>query len=47
MTYAMMFKMCFLQHGIPKDLSMSKIRDLQYNHECYMALVLVKYEDLF
>jgi hypothetical protein len=22
------------------------IRDLQYNYECYMALALVKYEDL-
>ena len=26
---------------------LAKIQDLQYNHECYMALVLVKYEDLF
>ena len=33
---------------LPKDLSVSGFpRDLQYNHECYMALALVKYEDLF
>jgi hypothetical protein len=33
--------------SLPKDLSVSGFpRDLQYNHECYMALALVKYEDL-
>ena len=34
--------------SLPKDLSVSGFpRDLQYNHECYMALALVKYMDLF
>jgi hypothetical protein len=44
MAYAMMFKMCFLATWNHKDLSV--IRNLQYNHECYMALALVKYKDL-
>jgi hypothetical protein len=47
MAYAMMFKMCFLATWNHKDLSVSKIRDLQYNHEGYMALALVKFEDIF
>jgi hypothetical protein len=34
--------------SLPKDLFVSGLsQDLQYNHECYMALALVKYEDLF
>jgi hypothetical protein len=34
--------------SLPKDLSVSGFSwDLQYNHECYMALTLVKYGDLF
>jgi len=47
MAYAMMFKMCFLAILNHKDLSVSKIRDLQYNYKGYMALALVKYEDIF
>jgi hypothetical protein len=34
--------------SFPNDLSVSGLSlDLQYNYEWYMALALVKYEDLF
>jgi uncharacterized membrane protein YhdT len=34
--------------SLPKDLSISEFPwELQYIHECYMALALVKYEDIF
>ena len=32
--------------SLPKDLSVSDNRDIQYNREGYMALALVKYEVL-
>ena len=56
MVYAINIKICFLATwliygalvSLPKNLSVSGFpRDLQYNNECYMALALVKYEDLF
>jgi hypothetical protein len=47
MAYAIMFKMCFLATWNHKDLSVSKIWDLQYNHECHMALALVRFEEIF
>jgi len=33
--------------ALHKDLSVDKSWDLQYNREGYMALALVKYEDIF
>jgi len=33
--------------ALHKDLSVDKSWDIQYNHEGYMVLALVKYEDLF
>jgi hypothetical protein len=33
--------------SLPKDLSVSDNRDLQYNHEGYMALALAQYLDPF
>jgi hypothetical protein len=33
--------------ALPKDLSVGKSWNLQYNRKGYMALALVKYEDLF